>query len=58
VAVTWWKRRGEQLEDEIQNHIEFETQKNIQSGMSPADAHYGLSFSPRTAGAQISSGFA
>ncbi len=38
--MTWWKRRGEQLENEIQNHIEFETQQNIESGMSASDARY------------------
>lgn len=38
--MTWWKRRSEQLDDEIQKHIEFEAQQNIEAGMSPSDAHY------------------
>lgn len=38
--MTWWKRRGEQLDDEIQKHIDFETQQNTEAGMSPSEAHY------------------
>jgi predicted permease len=38
--VTWWKRRSDQLDDEIRKHIEFETEQNIKSGMPPSDAHY------------------
>ncbi len=32
--MTWWKRRGAQLDDEIRKHIDFETQENIEAGMS------------------------
>jgi predicted permease len=38
--MTWWKRRGERLDAEIQKHIEFETQENIERGMAPGEAHY------------------
>jgi macrolide transport system ATP-binding/permease protein len=38
--VNWWKRRGEQLDNEIEKHIEFETEQNVESGMSPSEAHY------------------
>jgi hypothetical protein len=38
--MNWWKRRGEQLNAEIQEHIEFETQQNISAGMSPPEARY------------------
>ncbi len=38
--MTWWKRRGEQLDDEIRKHIEFETQQNLEAGMSSSEAHY------------------
>ena len=34
----WWKSRREQLEDEIQTHIDFEIQENLESGMSPKEA--------------------
>ncbi len=36
--MNWWKRRSEQLNAEIQEHIEIETQQNISAGMSPRDA--------------------
>jgi putative ABC transport system permease protein len=32
--MIWWKRRGGRLEKEIQTHIDFETQENIEAGMS------------------------
>ncbi len=38
--MTWWKRRGNRLDDEIQEHIDFETRQNVAAGMPPADAHY------------------
>jgi predicted permease len=38
--MTWWKRRGDRLDDEIQQHIDFETRQNVAAGMSPSDAHY------------------
>lgn len=38
--MTWWKRRSDRLEDEIQTHITFETQENIEAGMSPEAARY------------------
>jgi predicted permease len=38
--MTWWKRRGERLKDEIQAHIHFEVQENIDAGMSPGEAHH------------------
>jgi hypothetical protein len=34
------KRMLQQLDDEIREHIETETQDNIERGMSPEDAHY------------------
>jgi hypothetical protein len=34
--MNWWKRRREQLDDEMQKHIEFETQQNIEAGMPEA----------------------
>src|SRR6185437_8338901 len=36
--MTWWKRRSDQLDDEIRRHIDFETQENIEAGMSPETA--------------------
>ena len=38
--MNWWKRRSEQLNAEIQEHIEIETQQNISAGMSPGDARH------------------
>lgn len=38
--MTWWKRRGDRLRDEMQQHIEFETQANIEAGLSPEEARY------------------
>lgn len=34
----WWKKREGRLEEEIQEHIEFETQENIEAGMTPEEA--------------------
>jgi len=36
--MTWWKNRAERLKDEIQAHIDFEIQENIDSGMQPEEA--------------------
>jgi predicted permease len=36
--MIWWKDRGGRLEKEIQAHIDFETQENIEAGMSAEDA--------------------
>src|SRR6478609_2024132 len=36
--MTWWKRRSDRLDDEIQKHIDFETQQNVAAGMSPGEA--------------------
>jgi len=36
--MQWWKSRRKQLEDEIQTHIDFEIQENIEAGMSPKEA--------------------
>ncbi|WP_158823781.1 ADOP family duplicated permease [Granulicella sp. S156] len=36
----WWKSRREQLEDEIQTHVDFEIQENIDAGMSPKEARH------------------
>ncbi len=38
--MSWWKRRSNQLDDEIRKHIDFETQENIDAGMSPNEARY------------------
>jgi putative ABC transport system permease protein len=38
--MAWWKSRGDQLDDEIRRHIEFETERNIEAGMPPAEARY------------------
>jgi len=38
--MTWWKRCSDRLEDEIQTHIYFETQENIEAGMSPEEARH------------------
>ncbi len=38
--MTWWKRRGNQLRDEMEQHIEFETQVNMEAGLSPEEARY------------------
>jgi putative ABC transport system permease protein len=38
--MTWWKRRSDRLEDEIQTHIDLETQENIEAGMSPEEARH------------------
>jgi putative ABC transport system permease protein len=36
--MTWSKEGGERLKDEIQTHIDFETQENIEAGMPPEEA--------------------
>src|SRR5580658_3693697 len=36
--MTWWRKRGERLKDEIEAHIEFETQANVDDGMTPEEA--------------------
>lgn len=36
--MTWFNKRAERLNDEIQAHIEYETQENIEDGMSPEEA--------------------
>jgi putative ABC transport system permease protein len=38
--MVWWRRRSDKLDDEIQKHIEFETQVNIEAGMPPPEARY------------------
>jgi putative ABC transport system permease protein len=38
--MTWWKRRSDGLEDEIQTHIDLETQENIESGMLSEEARH------------------
>ena len=38
--MTWWKKRSERLTDEIQAHIDYETQENIEAGMSPEEARH------------------
>ncbi|HLY43016.1 MAG TPA: ABC transporter permease [Terracidiphilus sp.] len=36
--MTLWQKRGERLKDEMQSHIDFETQQNIEDGMEPDEA--------------------
>jgi putative ABC transport system permease protein len=36
--MTWFDKRAERLNDEIQAHIEYETKQNIEDGMSSDDA--------------------
>ena len=38
--MTWWKNRAERLNDEIQAHIDFEVQENVEAGMSPDQARH------------------
>jgi len=38
--MTWWKSRSDRLDDEIQTHIDLETQENIETGMSPKQARH------------------
>jgi len=38
--MTWWTSRSDQLDDEIQTHINLETQENIEAGMSPEEARH------------------
>ena len=40
--MTWWKRHSDRLEDEIQTHIDLETQENVEAGMSPEEAQCAL----------------
>jgi predicted permease len=37
-GMTWWKNRSERLKDEIQAHIDFEIQENVEAGMLPEEA--------------------
>jgi len=36
--MTWWRSKREQLRDEMQAHIDFEMQENIEAGMSTGEA--------------------
>jgi putative ABC transport system permease protein len=36
--MNWWKRRSGRLASEIQTHIDFETQENMEAGMTAEDA--------------------
>ncbi|HEY3458267.1 MAG TPA: ABC transporter permease, partial [Bryobacteraceae bacterium] len=36
--MTWWRRRSDRLDDEMQQHIDFETEQNIAAGMPPGEA--------------------
>ena len=36
--MTWWRRRSDRLDDEIQKHIDFEIEQNVAAGMPPAEA--------------------
>jgi putative ABC transport system permease protein len=36
--MTWWKKRSKRLKDEIEAHIDFEIQENIEAGMPPEEA--------------------
>jgi predicted permease len=38
--MTWWKNSGERLKDEIQAHIDFEIQENVEAGMAPEEARH------------------
>jgi predicted permease len=38
--MTWGKNSSERLQDEMQAHIDFEIQENIEAGMSPEEAHH------------------
>jgi predicted permease len=38
--MTWWKNRGDRLNDEIQAHIDFDIQENIEAGLSPEQARH------------------
>lgn len=37
-TLRWDRRRRQELREEIEGHIEFETQENIERGMNPAEA--------------------
>src|SRR5580658_6950581 len=39
--MPWWKNRSARLNDEIQAHIDFEIQENIDAGMTPEEARQG-----------------
>jgi hypothetical protein len=36
--MTWWKKRTDRLKDEIDAHIDFEIQENIEAGLPPEEA--------------------
>ena len=36
--MAWWKKSGERLKDEIEAHIDFEIQENVEAGMTPEEA--------------------
>ncbi len=36
--MTWFEKRAERLNDEIQAHIDYETQANMEDGMAPEEA--------------------
>jgi hypothetical protein len=36
--MTWWKNRNNRLNDEIQAHIDFEIEENVEAGMLPDEA--------------------
>lgn len=38
--MQFWNRRRRQLQEEIQTHLDFETEENIQAGMSPEEARH------------------
>jgi putative ABC transport system permease protein len=38
--MTWWRNRSDRLDNEIQTHIDFQTQENIEAGMSPEEARH------------------
>jgi len=38
--MAWGKNSGKRLQDEIQAHIDFEIQENVEAGMTPEEARY------------------
>jgi putative ABC transport system permease protein len=38
--MTWWRKRSERLTDEMQAHIDFEIQENLEAGMPPDEARH------------------
>lgn len=38
--MPWWKNSGERLNEEIQAHIDFEIQENVEAGMPPKEARH------------------